>query len=249
MDDTRTLTIRPPVWLPIIVAVIASGAYIMGKTIEVRDQEPPTITVTGEAREFAPPDIAELSFGIQTGRLPTHKAAMTKLTEGMKQVIAAVKKAGVEEKDIRTEYFSLQPINDWTQQGTVFRGFEGSQSLRVKVRDLDAVSDVLAAATEAGANQANSVNFTIDEPEAIKEKAREKAIEQAQEKAQKLAKDLGMSLGVIRGFSEGYGGYNPPMPMMMRAETAMDAGMVKQESIPAGEQEVTVSVTITYELE
>jgi uncharacterized protein YggE len=167
----------------------------------------------------------------------------------MDAVIAAVKEEGVEEKDIRTQQFSLNPVYDWTEQGQVFRGFEASQSLMVKVRDLDKAGTVLGAATTAGANQAGDVQFTIDEPEALQAEARAKAVAQAREKAEELAKTLGMRIKRVAGYNEG-GGYGAPMPMMRAAmaDESQAANQKMEMTLPAGEQDVTVNVSISYEL-
>ena len=129
------------------------------------------------------------------------------------------------------------------------RGFDASQSLRVKVRNLDTVSDVLAAATNAGANQAGSVSFVVDDPEKARAEARQEAIDQAKAKAQTLAMQLGMHLGKIKNFSEG-GGSMPPMMYGRGAMMAMDAKTmeVAPTPLPAGEEEINVQVTLTYEL-
>ncbi len=251
MAAEQTVTLRPPVWALLAAVAIGGLFYMWGKTIETKDRTPTFIAVSGEGRVFAAPDIADLSFGVQTGRQATAKQALAILKDRMNASLDAVKKAGIPEKDIRTESFWLNPVYDWTNGGQVFRGFEASQSLRVKVRDLDKVSGVLEAATGAGANQAGGVNFTIDEPETKRSEAREKAIAQAKEKAQAIANDLGMSLGAIKGFNEGgYGGY--PSPMMARDAYATGgaeaANQAKDLSLPAGEQEIVVNVSVNYEL-
>lgn len=246
MDDHR-LYLRPPLWLPVIVAILVGGAYIAGKFVETRDQEKTLISVSGEGRIFASPDIGEVSFGVQTGRMQTAKAAMDKLRKSMDAVFQSVKNLGIVEKDIRTEYFSLNPIYDWTENGQVFRGFEASQSFRVKVRDLDQVDDVLTVATGAGANQAGNVQFIIDDPEMVRAEAREEAIKEAQAKAEILAKSLGKSLGQLKGFSEG-GGFGGPVPMMMRAEVMSKGGGIPDLPFPTGEEEINIQVTLTYEL-
>lgn len=248
MAEEQTLNIRPPVWLPIVVVLLAGGFYLAGKNVEKRATEAPgTITVTGEGKATVTPDIALISFGMQTGRMRTAKEAMNKLSDGMNAVFEAVQRQGVEKKDIATEHFNLNPVYDWTENGQIFRGFEASQSLRVKVRNLDIVSDVIGAATSAGANQAGNVSFTVDDPETKRAEARQMAIDQAKDKAQTLASQLGVRLGVIKNFSEG-GGVMPPI-MMMRA--TMDAGGAMEKSIPLplGEQEENVTVSITYALE
>lgn len=215
--------------------------------METRDRERLTISVSGEGRVFGSPDIAELSFGIQTGRMDTAKVAMEKLRKSMDAIFRAVKDHGVEEKDIRTEHFSLNPVYDWTEKGQVFRGFEASQSFRVKVRDLDQVDDVLTAATDAGANQAGNVQFTIDDPETQRAEARAEAITEAKAKAKVLAANLGGRLGKLKSFNESTSGWAQPM-MLMRAEKAGMEGDTPDLPLPAGEQEVTVKVTLTYEL-
>lgn len=253
MDDTRTLRIQPPHWAPVLaLGIVFMGGifYMYGKRIEVADRTPVTISVSGEGKATAVPDIAELSFGVIVQRQQTAKQAMDMLGKSMQAVLDAVKKAGVPAEDIRTESLSLNPAYDWKDGQQTMRGFDASQSLRVKVRDLDIVSDVLAAATNAGANQAGGVSFIVDDPEKSRAQAREEAIVQAREKAKILAGQLGMRLGKIKNFSEGGGGF-PPI-MYARETMAMDKGMggggVMPTPLPAGEQEVSVQVTITYEL-
>lgn len=246
-SDQHTVFVRPPIAALLAAVIIGGGFYLGGKFVETRTKEPTLISVTGEGKAFMAPDIAEISLGAQTGRQASAKVAMEQLKAKMDAVFKAVKDAGVEEKDIRTEQFSLNPVYDWSNGKQTMLGFEAMQSLRVKVRDLDKASGVLEAATAAGANQAGNVSFTIDDPETKRSEARQAAIEQAREKAQKLASDLGMSLGKIRGFQEG-GGYTPPLPMramMGGADMAMEKVAMP---LPAGEQEIQAQVSITYEL-
>jgi YebC/PmpR family DNA-binding regulatory protein len=105
----------------------------------------------------------------------------------MTKIIAAVKGLGVADKDIVTESFYLSPEYDYTTSGQIPRGFQATQTLRVKIRDLDTVGDVLTAATNAGANQAGGISFGVDNPDAMKAKAREIAIEKA--KAANMPRD------------------------------------------------------------
>lgn len=245
--DEQTLHLRPPLWLPIAVALVAGGLYVVGKIVEVRGYQPVTIAVLGEGEVAAAPDVAVLSFGVQTGRQKTAKLAMDRLSRDMGAIMEAVKKSGVEEKDIRTESLWLNPAYDWEDGRQVDRGFEASQSLSVKVRDLGKISDVLAAATSVGANQVGGVTFTIDNPEKLRAQAREEAIAQAQEKAQTLASQLKKRLGELKGFSEG--GIATPVPYMARMmELGVGGGGMEAPPLPGGEQEIRVQVTLTYEL-
>lgn len=247
--DEHLLKLRPPVWLPLLIVAIAGGSYIIGKNIEVRGPQVVTISVAGEGKVTAVPDIAELSFGVQTGPQPTAKAAMSMLEKSMTAAFAAVKALGIDEKDISTESLHLNPSYDWNNGRQTLRGYEANQSLRVKVRDLDKVSDVLSAATNAGANQAGGVQFTIDDPEKLQAEARSEAITKAQEKARELARQLGVSLGDLQGFSEGGSGVIPPMPYMAKAMMVGDAAMAEAGvPLPPGEQEISVNVNLVYEI-
>lgn len=244
--EEKIVHLRPPLWLPVIVVLILGGAFLAGKKIEVRG-EPATITVSGEGKVSAVPDIASLSFGMQTGRQTTAQVAMEQLSKSMNAVIEAVKAQGIEAKDIQTESLSLYPAFDWKDGEQIPRGFEANQSLRVKVRDLEKIGSVLSAATAAGANQAGGVSFTIDDPELLQEEARGLAINDAKEKAVALAAKLGVTLGKLKGFNEG-GMYNP-VPMYEGA--MMDRGMGGGGGIvpvPTGEQEIRMSVSLTYEI-
>jgi uncharacterized protein YggE len=247
MDDNRVLHVQPPWWLPvtIIVAVLIGGAFHMaGKKMEAKYQAPTTIAVSGEGKASVSPDIAELSFGVQILRVPTAKDAIARLEKEMSAILAAVKKAGIPDNDIRTESLNLNPAYDWRDGEQTMRGFDSMQSLRVKVRDLDKVSDVLAAATNAGANQAGGVSFIVDDPEKPMAEARQKAIEQAQRKAQVLAEQLGMKLGRLKLFQEGTAASPPVMYDRAMGLGAGGGG----PPIPSGQQEVQVGVTLTYEL-
>jgi len=246
MNETSS---KFPAWVILASVALGGAFYFAGQKIAVHQESHtmPTVTVSGEGKISAMPDIASLSFGVTTGRKATAKEAMTTLTTQMNAVIAAVKKSGIPDKDMNTEQFSLSPAYEWSNNRQNLVGYEAIQSLRVKVRDLDAVPNVLGAATGAGANEAGNVNFTIDDPEKSRAEARVKAITQAKQKAETLAQQLGLHLGSITSFTED-GGNTPPVPMMARAYDAGVANEAKSLDMPVGEQDVKVTVSITYEL-
>ena len=251
MESNSTINVRPPVWALLAAVIIGGVFYLTGKNMEVTapQQNPATISVFADAKVSAAPDIAQLSFGVETGRQPTAKAAIALVTKNMTAILVAVKKAGVAEKDIATQSFWLNPVYDYNNGTQVPRGFQANQSLSVKVRDLDIIGDVLTVATNAGANQAGSIGFAIDKPDDLKAQTRTMAIEKAQAKAVVLAKALGMSLGRLTAFNEdnNYGG---PVPMYAKGMGMGGGGMEADAAmaIPAGEQDITSNVTLTYEL-
>jgi uncharacterized protein YggE len=252
MAQEQTINLRPPLWLPLAAVIIGGCFYLAGKHLEKQPSVAPTtpgmITVDGEGKQTVSPDIAEISFGMQTGSQKTAAVAMQKLSDSMNSIYDALQKAGIDKKDISTENFGLNPDYDWKTGTQVLTGYEASQSLRVKVRNLDNVSAVVSAATVAGANQAGSVDFTVDNPDAMRADARKLAIDQAKKKAQTLADQLGVKLGAVKSFSEGSTG-GAPVPMMMR-DQAMSVGAAPASlPLPAGQQDVIVDVTLTYEID
>ncbi len=249
--DTSKFT---PAHAILLAVIIGGGFFVYGKHLDRSPSPvaPGTISVTGEGKITISPDIAEMSFGVTTGVQTTAKAASDKVSSDMAKILAAVKGLGIEDKDITTENFYLNPVYDWTDGRQRLRGYEATQSLRVKVRDLEKVGDVLTAATDNGANQAGGVSFTLEDPEAKKDEARTEAIANAKKKAEDLAAQLGQKLGDVQSFNENGGGWYPPV-MYARAESygmggAPTADIDKAATMPSGEQDLTVTVNITYEL-
>ena len=249
--EERTVYLRSPIWLPIVVALVAGGLYVYGQYIGTRNMNQFSISIQGRGEVIAVPDIATLNFGVQTGRQKTADRAMKILTEKMTKVMQSLRAVGIEEKDIRTQYLSLNPSYDWNEGRRKDEGFEANQSLVVKVRDLEKISTVLDAAVKAGANQAGSVSFTIDDPENLRAQARQKAIENAKNKAKQLAKDLDVTLGTMQGFWEEQGNGVPMYARSMMLDTVEGVGgggKMIAPPLPTGEQEVVVTVNLTYQL-
>jgi len=241
-------TMYRSIGVPVLVTLLAGSVYLTGKYMEQQDMSPAVISVQGEGKVMASPDIAELSFGITTQRQQTAEEAMRILTEDMQHVLDAVKAEGIEDKDITTQQLSLQPAYDWEDGKRTNQGFEARQNLSVRVRETSKIGNVLTAATTAGANQVGGVQFTIDDPEELRTQAREDAIAQAQEKADVLAKQLGKRVGDLRGYAEGGSGMPPVMyERAMMLDNGDSQGAVPLP-VPTGEQKVNVTVTLSYEL-
>lgn len=250
MDNACT-TCKSFCWPALLLVVLAGGFYLTGKVIEQRDFSPMTISVEATGKAAAVPDIAVVSFGVQTGRQSTAEQAMKVLTQKMEDVVAAVKKQGIEDKDVTTDSLSLQPEYDWKEGQQIPRGFQARQTLHVKVRDLEKIGGLLSAVTSEGVNQIGGVDFTMDDPEALQAAAREKAIQKAEAKAKLLADQLGKRIKRLKGFSEG-GGYAVDMDYR-KANVMMEGlgggAMPASVPVPAGEQEISVSLSLIYELE
>lgn len=206
------------------------------------------ISVTAEGKINVKPDIAIISLSVVT-QSKTVKEVTREGNERMKAVIDAVKKLDINEKDITSTQYNLYPQYFYPEdRKRQLSGYNLNQKLRIKVRDLTKVEEVLDGGIAAGANQVGQLTFDIDDPSEIKKEAREMAFATAKEKAEDMAKAAGVKLGRVVTFSEG-SSYRQPM----YANFAMDS-MAKSEAvggagIEAGSTDINVNINITYEIE
>jgi uncharacterized protein len=235
--------------LIIYVGVLTRNAWrtydYIGKTPDIINQ----ITVTGTAKISATPDVAVLNIGI-INEGTTVNAAQKGVTDKMNAIIDSLKKDfQVEAKDIKTENYSVSPKYDWTDGKQRIIGYTANQSVTVKVRNFDKTGNILAKATELGANTVSGPNFMIDDTEKVKADAREKAIAQAKAKAKLLADQVGIKLGRIVNFYEG--GSETPNAIYGVSDMAFGAGEVKAvaPTIEPGSQDVQLTVSLSYEIQ
>ncbi|MBI5448738.1 SIMPL domain-containing protein [Candidatus Gottesmanbacteria bacterium] len=203
-----------------------------------------TFTVSGEGKVVVVPDSAVVHAGVQT-TAGTAKLAQEQLNKAANAVTQAVKKLGIDTTDIKTTNYSVYPITDYQDKQQRITGYQASSSLTIKVRDMDKTNSVIDAATGAGANQVGGVVFEVADKSKAENEAREKAVSEAKKKASDAARIAGFRLGRIVNYSEGYNGAPRPMPIMAKAESA-DTGVPTQ--IEPGSSEITVSVTLFYEI-
>jgi uncharacterized protein YggE len=217
------------------------------------------ITVSGEGEAFSVPDTAEFTFSILENA-ETAGEVQDVATKKANEAIKALVDNGIEEKDIKTVAYNLNPKYEWMvakkcvrfpcEKNRVQVGFELSQAIKVKVRNLDKAGEMLGIVTNTGVSSVSGLTFTIADEDSIKAEARKQAIDEAKTKAEKLAKDLGVSLVRIVGFSED--GYMPS-PVFTRNvsfdKSAMSASSAEiSPNIPAGENKLVSNVHITYEI-
>jgi len=225
---------------------IREGRYI-GQEIETKN----TISVSGKGEVYVKPDLAITTFSVITEK-KTVTEALNENAEKMNEVVAFMKKQGIEDKDLKTTNFSIRPRYEWhdktvfyPQGKRVLVGYEVSQSLQVKIRDMTKIGTILQGAADKGANSVGGLQFTVDEPEKIKAEAREKAIKKAKEKAKEIASQLGVHLVRITSFNES--GEFPPYYGLEKSAMAMEGGGATPH-IETGENKIEVNVTITYEI-
>jgi uncharacterized protein len=222
----------------------AAQHRLIGKPADVRD----TLTVSGIAKMSVKPDIASMSVGvISTGR--TVAETQKQNTDKMNAITSAVKAFGVKDDDIQTSNYSISPQYDWTDGKQTLRGYQVSQQLSVKIRDLDKIGDILGKAGELGSNNVSGVSFEVDDTTGLQKQAREKAIADAQEKAQVLAKSLGMQLGKAISFSEDSGSYPSPVLYNSYSKVMMDESSAgAAPDVQSGSLDISKGVSITFEI-
>jgi hypothetical protein len=232
-----------------IGSLFGRGDRYEGKDISSR----PTISVSGEGEEFMKPDIATVSFGV-TQEAPVVGDAQDASAKKTNAILAALKTAGIADKDIKTVSYNIYPryeyqkaVNSWDQSGKrTLAGYSVSQSFEVKIRVLTDAGKILSSLGELGATDVSGLSFGIDDEQKVIAAARAKAVADAKAKAERLAADLGVRLVGVIGFSEG--GYYPPVRYAMMADSAMMSKEAAVPQMPAGENRITSNVTITYEI-
>lgn len=205
---------------------------------------PGKIIVTGEGRVDAAPDIATITLGVQV-RAETAAAALAANSERLAAVLARLKSGGIAERDLQTSGLGLGPQMDYSREGQPPRvvGYEATNMLTVRVRDLAKLGTVLDKAVGDGANTLNGLAFGLAEPQAALDKARVAAVQDARRKAEMMATAAGVALGAVLEMSESHGG--GPQPYFRGAPMAMEAAAVPVEG---GEVSLSVQVSITWEI-
>ncbi|MCB0191008.1 MAG: SIMPL domain-containing protein [Anaerolineae bacterium] len=199
---------------------------------------PRTITVVGEGTVSSTPTLATINIGVQVND-PEVKAATDQADQIMADLIAALKAEGVVDKDMETAYYNLyidRPFSPDGQPGSAT--YQLSNSLQITVRDLDNLTNILSTAIEAGANNINSVSFSIEDPSDFQAEARQKAVEQAQAKAAELADLNGVAVGEVVRISEVV-----DQGVFFASERAMGGG---GGGITPGDVDINVQLQITY---
>lgn len=230
------------VFLGTIVANNLKGYQYIGKPTAERD----TIAISGQGKVTGIPDIATISVGLQTEK-PDVKSAQTENTTKMNRLIANLKNLGIESKDIQTSYYNIYPQYDWTSGKQILRGYQVSQGVTVKIRNLSKIGEILASAGEGGANQVSGLSFNIDDPEALRQEARVKALENAKEKADALAHVAGVKLGEIVSFSE-YAETPIPMYKSYSDMGGIGGGEGAAPTVESGSMDIVINVTVSYEI-
>ena len=208
------------------------------------------VHVTGTGKVSAMPDLAVLSMGVEAME-PTVAEARTVAAQAMEGMIARLNALGVDNSDIRTSFFNIQPQYQYFEREQTLTGYRVTNSLTVEIRDLDLVGPVIDGAVEAGGNatRINNVSFTIEDGKALADRARTLAVQDAVSKAGQYADAADFKLGNVLFVTE-YGGNVYPVEESRFLDAAVSSeGSLPPTQILAGELDVTVSVQVVFGIE
>ncbi len=260
----NSLKNRPIVKFGIILtlaAIILAGGYIAGNWYLSRrptyiqmntgtDGRPVNnITVSAMGKVSVTPDIVTFYTSYNTKK-NTIKEVQEDLNRNNNSIIRALKEKGIQEKDIQTIDFNIQPTYRW-ESNTNRRledGHTGKSTIYVKVRDTAKAGEIIDSSVTAGANEVTNITFTIDNNEKPKSEARKKAAEAAKKKADELASGSGVGLGGLIAISETTYDYSPITyrSNYNYADASFKTASQEMPAIAAGSLEVTVNVSATY---
>ena len=228
------------------IAPAALAAGCAAPAAVAADAEARTITVNGEGKASAAPDMAVLTIGVQT-EAPTAAAALRQNSTDMSATIDKLKELGVENRDIQTSGLSVNPRYNYEKNRSKPEvvGFTASNNVTVRLRDLKNAGAVIDQAVQSGANNLGGVSFAFSDPKPLLDEARKNAVADAKSKATLLTEAAGVRLGKLITIQEGYASAPQPKMYAARMEMASDAAAPME----AGESSVSVSVSLVYEIQ
>ena len=219
-----------------------------------------TFSVQGEGKVVAIPDIALVSYSVLTEGGKNLSELQTINTKSGNDIVAFLKQSGVDKKDIKTTSYRITPrYQRYSCTRPLLGGSEPcpppeivgytiKQDTLVKIRELGGAGEIIAGIVEKGANTVTGPNFTIDEPEELKNEAREKAILNARKKARSIARAGGFRLGKPVSINESGGFSISPRFFSVESSVTDSIGISPAPSIEPGSEDIVANITITYEI-
>lgn len=234
----------------VLLLIIVGAAFLLVITDRTLNTATNTNTVSfsGRGTVVAKPDVAIVNATILT-EADTSKAAQDDNSIKSQAVVEFLEDQNIEERDIRTSGYNVFPRYTYPRGGEPrIVGYRVTQTIEVKIRDLDNTDVILDGVVTAGANQVGGLELTIDDPDSLRQEARAKAIADAKEKAKSLESQLGISLGRIINFSEGGERGVPVFRTLESDAVGMGGAALSVPEIPIGENEIVSNVTLTWQI-
>jgi len=224
-------------------AVGCTGQVTAENGTTIFSQQNVGIWVTGEGSVTVVPDVANLNLGVEA-EAETVALAQAQAAAAMQAVMDELNARGVADTDIKTQHYNIYPIRDYQKDTTVIVGYRVTNTITVKIRDVENTGAIIdAVTTAAGDNiRINSIYFTVDDSSAYLVQARANAMDDTKAKAQQLADLAGMSLGNPTYISEG----STYIPYIYVDRNLSAEG--PSTSISPGETEVSISIQVVYSM-
>ncbi len=225
-----------------LMILFCLAAMLMGSNCPA-DTQQPTIVVSGQGKATAPPDMATIQTGVVT-QAATAQQALQANNQAMEQLLSVLKQNQIADKDVQTSQIDLSPQYKTDERGRdpQIVGYRASNQVRVRVRNLPRLGQVLDALVDAGSNQLNGISFGIDDPTGVLNQARNRAIADARSRAELYAQAAGVRVGKVISISE----QSAPGPTPYPARAMMAEAAVP---VAAGEQELSATVQMVFELQ
>ena len=212
-----------------------------------------TISMSAEGKISAVPDLATINMGVVTTALSASKAQSDNAAK-VNAVIDFVKGQGIDKSDIATTQLNVSPQYDYAKGTNTITGYQARQTISVKVRGVDQSTQVLGSiidgANAAGANEIDGVDLSFNDPDNLRQEARKQAIDKAKQQATELADQAGLKLGRVVSIQEGSAGYPTPVPYTFAgmAKSADSAVLSTAPNVEPGNQDITASITVIFEV-
>lgn len=260
MEDqikSKSAQFLEPKFIFSVVGLLAITAIVIVSILRDRivNFQQNQVSIVGQGKVSYKPDVATVTLGVQVDKAPTADAALGQLNEKITKIVSALDSLGIKKDDIKTESYVLNPQYDYADGVSKIAGYGANQKLAIKVSDIinneNRVSQVVATAGNATANQVMGIEFTVSSMNDLKQQAKILAIQDAKAKSEGLAKAAGVKLGKVENWYENVlqspdyqvsnGGFGGAERSALKADVAAP-------QVPAGTQDIIVEVGLTYEV-
>lgn len=229
----------------VLLTVCAAAGGVDAAEPRMAFELAPAVTVVGTGEAQAVPDQAQITVGV-TSEARSAAEALTANNERMRNLMGSLEEQGIARRDIQTSNFSVHPQyrHDERGQNPQIVGYQVSNQVRIRARDLVRLGTLLDQLVSRGANQIHGISFDIDDKDELTAEAQRRAMRDARERAERYAEAAGLTVGSALVIQEESFDHSPPVPMFRMEMAAADSVPIAQ-----GEQTVSARIRVTYALE
>lgn len=239
--------------IAVAIFTYAAASYVSSYAKSVNPASFRNFSVSAEGKAVAIPDVAQITVGVTTEGGKDIASLQQENSAKTNRIVAFLKAQAVSDIDLKTTQYTIDPRYEYYTCPTrgpcpspTIVGYTITQSVRVKIRDFTKIGTILEGVVTEGANSVSQLVFTIDDPTRVENAARAEAIRKAQEKAAGLARSGGFRMGKLISLGEGVG--PQPYPYVGFEKAYGMGGGVTAPIVEPGSQEISVTMTLTYEM-